>query len=452
MSGDERFQPPGHESAGQRPARHEPGPARHEPGPARHEPAGREPINPASVPPFLAEPPGPKSSLPPARTFVPPMPRELSEEQPFSEPEEVKERRRPGWIALIVAMLIAMLGGGAIGIAGYQYFDRSPRPAHTVEATGGTTEVIETTGTGADWQAVAAEVAPTVVAIDVASTGGTGQGSGVIIDAEGLILTNEHVVDGATKIFVTLSDFRVFEAEIVGEDQATDLAVIRLIDAPDNLTVAQLGDSSTLAVGQEVAAIGNPMGLATTLTTGVISALDRPTQPDSADAAITNAIQIDAAINPGNSGGPVFDENGYVIGIASSIISVTTGPNMTAGSIGLGFAIPVNQAKTISAQLIENGVAEHAYLGVIITNGLAEYDGTTQTGAYVTSVQPGTPAANAGIQVDDVVLSIDGKNTPTSTSLTGFVRQHRSGDVVTLVLERGGELIEIDVTLATRPD
>lgn len=364
---------------------------------------------------------------------------------------KTKERRRPGWVALIAASLAAALAGGGIGVGAANMMMDSPRPAVTPTATGGTTSIVNSVASAPDWQAVADEVGASVVAIDVASNDGQSQGSGVIIDANGYILTNEHVVAGANDLFVKLSDSRVFEASVIGEDAATDLAVIQIKNAPDDLTVAQLGESSNLAVGQPVAAIGNPMGLASTLTTGVISALDRPTQPSQGTGAITNAIQLDAAINPGNSGGPVFDANGTVVGIASSIISVAN-QSGTAGSIGLGFAIPIDLAKNISAQLIENGVAEHAYLGVTISNGLAEYGGTRRQGAEVQTVQAGTPAAEAGIQVGDVIIDIDGKSVPTSISLTGYVRQYRTGDVVTLTIERGGDLINVDATLATRPD
>lgn len=364
---------------------------------------------------------------------------------------QARQRRRPGWAALIAASIAAALAGGGIGIGTTSLMDDNPRPATLPTTSGGTTSVVTSTAPAPDWQAVADEVGNSVVAIDVTSPDGQSQGSGVIIDSGGLILTNEHVVAGAENLFVTLADSRVFEATTVGEDQATDLAVIELKDAPDDLTVAQLGDSTELSVGQPVAAIGNPMGLASTLTTGVISALDRPTQPSSGDGAITNAIQLDAAINPGNSGGPVFDAQGRVVGIASSIISVAS-DSRSAGSIGLGFAIPINLAKNISAQLIENGVAEHAYLGVTITNGLAEYDSTRRQGAEINSVQPGTPADLAGIQAGDVIIDIDGRAVPTSISLTGYVRQYISGDVVTLTLERDGALLEVDVTLATKQD
>lgn len=365
------------------------------------------------------------------------------------------KKKRPGWFAVFAGMTAAALAGGAIGFTATQYYNPGgvrPSSMTAHEETKGTTKPVNSTVGAADWEAVAKEVGDTVVSLDVSTDNGQAQGSGVIISKDGHILTNNHVVAGANEIFVRFSDGRVFEGQVMGTDEATDLAVVKIKDAPKDIAVAQLGDSSTVKVGQAVAAIGNPMGLNSTLTTGVVSALDRPTQADRA-GAVTNAIQIDAAINPGNSGGPVFDQQGKVIGIASSIITVKTGFNgQSAGSIGLGFAIPVNLAKNISKQLVEKGSAEHAYLGVSISNGLAKFDETRRTAAVVKTVEPETPAAKAGIKEGDNIVEIDGKKVSTATALTGFVRQYRAGDVITVKFERGGKLMETNVTLATRPD
>src|SRR5699024_2434192 len=200
-----------------------------------------------------------------------------------------------------------------------------------------------------DWESVASTVRPSVVAIDVTTQRGAAEGSGVILDAgDAYILTNNHVVDGAQQIAVALYDGRMFEAKVVGTDPATDLAVLQLTDPPDDLQAATLGTSDDLDVGQSVMAVGNPLGLSSTVTTGIISALDRPvaaTDQFSREQVVTNAIQIDAAINPGNSGGPVFDASGHVIGITSSIAS--TGQN--SGSIGLGFAIPDRKSTRLNS-------------------------------------------------------------------------------------------------------
>ncbi|GAB2974634.1 MAG TPA: trypsin-like peptidase domain-containing protein [Actinotalea caeni] len=303
-----------------------------------------------------------------------------------------------------------------------------------------------------DWEAVAAAARPSVVAIDVATAAGGAAGSGVILDAEGHVLTNNHVVEGARQVQVMLWDGRLYEAEVVGLDPTTDLAVIRLVDPPSDLEPATLGTSDDLEVGEPVMAVGNPLGLASTVTTGIISALDRPvaaSSQTSQSTSVTNAIQIDAAINPGNSGGPLFDAQGLVIGITSSIATL---PGGMSGNIGLGFAIPIDLATSIANQLIENGAAEHAYLGVTLRPGEASADGVRRQGAEVVEVAPDTPAAEAGVQPGDVVVGIDDRTVSGAESLTGYVRQHAAGDEVTLTVIRDGESLEITVTLATREE
>ncbi len=239
-----------------------------------------------------------------------------------------------------------------------------------------------------DWEKVAEAVRPSVVAIKVQISGGEAEGSGVIVDTKGHILTNNHVVAGATQggISVTLSDGRVFAATVAGTDPTTDLAVITLTNPPSDLVPAVLGDSSKVVVGEPVMAVGNPLGLSSTVTTGIVSALDRPvtTSDGSSQAVVTNAIQIDAAINPGNSGGPLFNAQGEVVGITSSIASLS----QSSGSIGLGFAIPSNLANRIGAELLADGTASHALLGVELTDGQATADGVTRMGAKILSVSP----------------------------------------------------------------
>ncbi|WP_282946090.1 S1C family serine protease [Cellulomonas endometrii] len=304
-----------------------------------------------------------------------------------------------------------------------------------------------------DWQAVASAVQASVVAIQVTTSQGGAEGSGVIVDDEGHIVTNNHVVAGAQddQVQVTLTDGRIFTADVVGTDPTTDLAVIKLQDAPDDLSPATLGDSADVTVGDPVMAVGNPLGLANTVTTGIVSALDRPvstTETGSDETVVTNAIQIDAAVNPGNSGGPLFDAQGRVIGITSSIATTSS----QSGSIGLGFAIPVSLADMIAGQLIEDGTAEHAFLGVGLADGTATADGVTRSGAQVQSVTSGSPAADAGVQEGDVIVAIDGRAVAGAESLTGYVRAYPSGAEVTLTLVRGGESQEVDVTLAVREE
>ncbi|WP_315584703.1 trypsin-like peptidase domain-containing protein [Actinomyces viscosus] len=389
-----------------------------------------------------------------------------------------KSRRRgPGWFALVASVVVASLLGAGGAVGAIRYMDAhgdgaSSRSsaAPTAIATGDTTKTVESTGQAPDWEAVSAAVSNAVVSIAIATPNGTALGSGVIFDKEGHIITNNHVVAGASQIQVTLADGRVYDAETTGTDPATDLAVIQLKDAPDNLTVAQLGDSDKLATGQDVMAIGNPLGLSSTVTTGIISALDRPvvnsqgeggedgsgnSSSSASSAVYTNAIQIDAAINPGNSGGPLFDEKGRVIGITSSIATMgrsSSGESGGSGSIGIGFAIPVKLAEKVAKQLIESGAATHAYLGVSLDTDAAEVDGTKRAGAKITSVESGSPADKAGLKKDDVVIAIDGKTTSQGSALTGYVRQYSANDKVKLTVIRDSKKQDVDVTLAERKD
>ena len=378
-----------------------------------------------------------------------------------------KRRRGPGWFALVASVVVASLlgAGGAVGaIKALDARDggasQRSSAAPTAIATGGTTKTVNSAGQAPDWEAVSAAVSNAVVSIAVATDKGEALGSGVIFDKEGHIITNNHVVAGASKIQVTLADGRVYDAETTGTDPATDLAVIQLKNAPDNLTVAQLGDSDKLATGQDVMAIGNPLGLSSTVTTGIISALDRPVvnsqseDGSSGSAVYTNAIQIDAAINPGNSGGPLFDEKGRVIGITSSIATMgnSSSGEGGSGSIGIGFAIPVKLADKVAKQLIESGAATHAYLGVNLQTGSAKVDGETRGGAKIISVEGGSPADKAGLKRDDVVIAIDGKTTSQGSALTGYVRQYSANDKVKLAVIRDSKKQDIDVTLAERKD
>lgn len=396
-----------------------------------------------------------------------------------------RSRRGPGWGGVIVtSTVVALLAAGG-AVAATNLLDDEPVDQATTSsvptaiATGPTTQTVTSAGTSPDWEAVTAAVSNAVVAITVAVDEGTAVGSGVIYDSAGHIITNHHVVASATQIQVTLADGRIYEAELTGTDAATDLAVIELVDAPDDLTVARFGDSDTLVTGQDVLAIGNPLGLSSTATTGVISALNRPvvtTQEDTTEdtqqqtpgmpgplgnllgqdessttETFTNAIQVDAAINPGNSGGPLFDETGAVIGITSSIATMSSSSE-TGGSIGIGFSIPSNLAAKVADQLIETGTATHAYLGVSTGTGGATVDGVTRAGAEVGAVEADSPAEEAGVQEGDVIVAIDGKATSQAAALTGFVRQYSAGDTVTLTLVRDGEEMEIEVTLAERTD
>lgn len=368
-------------------------------------------------------------------------------------------QRRSRWVpmaatATAAALLASLATAGLTGAFTPEDAATTPSVATLGQQESSTVPVSGSTADQPDWEAVAAAVRPSVVAIDVRTAAGEGKGSGVLLDSKGNILTNDHVVGDAADggLQVTLADGRVFEATLVGTDPATDLAVIRLVDPPKDLSPAVLGDSDDVAVGEAVMAVGNPLGLDSTATTGIVSALDRPvsTSDGQSETVVTNAIQIDAAVNPGNSGGPLFDASGEVIGITSSIASLSNGSS--AGSIGLGFAIPSNLADRIAAELLADGSAEHAFLGVSLSDGTATADGTTRRGAVVEQVTTGSPAAEAELQTGDVIVAVGSDPVNGAESLTAFVRELAAGQEVTLTVVRDGRPTEVHVTLATRED
>lgn len=363
------------------------------------------------------------------------------------------ERERRMWPAIVgTAALTAVLASGGSVLA-INALDDDVAPQSSTSIAGGSSNISLTTVGETTWEETASQVAPSVVAIQVATSSGEGEGSGVIIDASGRIVTNNHVVAGANNdtVQVSLSDGRIYDAKIVGLDPSTDLAVVQLVDPPQDLQPATFADSDKVLVGNPVMAVGNPLGLANTVTTGIVSALSRPVSTmDESSYVVTNAIQIDAAINPGNSGGPLFNAAGEVIGITSSIATLSSGSSR-AGSIGLGFAIPSNLARSISDQLIEDGEAEHAFLGVSLSDATASADGVTRRGARVEEVTAGSPAANAGLQRGDVIVALDGTFVTGAESLTAAVRERTSGSEATVTYVRGEQSVDVAVTFATRP-
>jgi len=274
-------------------------------------------------------------------------------------------------------------------------------------------------------------------------------------------------------ISVTLNDGRTYDAKIVGTDPSTDLAVLLLNNPPSDLVPMSIGDSSQVVVGQPVMAIGNPLGLSGTVTTGIVSALDRPVttqaaesqqgqqgqqgqlpgtqQQTASDSVVTNAIQTSAAINPGNSGGALVNAKGELIGINSSIASLGSSAGSQSGNIGIGFAIPVNEAKSIADQLIATGTAQHAYIGVSAGDTTVTDGNSKRQAALVQSVSQGTPAAQAGLQAQDAVIAIDGKPIDSSEALVANIHEHKVGDTVTITVIRGSQKQDIKVTLAARP-
>ncbi|WEV41944.1 trypsin-like peptidase domain-containing protein [Bifidobacterium sp. ESL0682] len=312
-------------------------------------------------------------------------------------------------------------------------------------------------GQAPDWAAVSAKVSDSVVSITTQVSQGTAKGSGAVIDDKGHIVTNNHVISGAqdNSIQVTLSNGQMYKATVVGTDTTTDLAVVQIQNPPSSLKPVEFADSSKLAVGENVMAVGNPLGYDDTATTGIVSALNRPVSvmDDNHAQIVTNAVQIDAAINPGNSGGPTFNVAGQVIGINSSIASASSSSG-ESGSIGIGFAIPSNLVKRVADQIVSKGSVEHAMLGVTIKSATVESDGITRGGAQITTpstggsaVVKGSPADKAGLKADDTVVAFNGQAVGSSSALLGYVRAASLGDKVKLTIVRGGKTMDVDVTL-----
>ena len=319
------------------------------------------------------------------------------------------------------------------------------------DSTGGAGSAAVSEGQAVDWAAVAKKVANSVVAITVGTSSGSAKGSGAIVDAKGNIVTNNHVVSGGKQIAVALADGRLYSASIVGTDATTDLAVIKLENAPSDLTPATFADSDKLAVGENVMAVGNPLGYANTVTSGIVSALNRPVTvtDDSSNTVVTNAVQIDAAINPGNSGGPTFNAAGEIIGINSSIAtaSQSTDSSSSSGSIGIGFAIPANLAKRVSDEIVSSGSVKHVSLGVTVTAVQVEADGVTRIGANVKSVVSGSAAEAAGIKAGDTIVAYDGHAVASNYSLLGFVRAAAYGSTAKITVVRDGNTLDLNVKL-----
>ena len=382
---------------------------------------------------------------------------------PASSPEPgqtIIKKRGPGWVALLGAMLLTI--GLTLGAMLYVRPELL-RVATAENLNNGTVATVPASSDVADWTAVAAAVSPAVVTIQSQGASSGGTGSGVIYDAQGDIVTNYHVISPAIdggQIQVTLADGRLYAARIVGHDKTTDLAVIRLENPPSNLTVARFASSQNLQVGAPVMAIGAPLGLSNTVTTGIVSALNRPVEVSmdedsasqdqtqaSSDLVITNAIQIDASINPGNSGGPLFDSTGAVIGINSSIKSLATSSDGQAGSIGLGFAIPSDLVVSIADQLITSGSASHGLLGVTVKATTATVGSDTYVGAGVLDVTSGSGAASAGLRAGDVILKVEGQEVTSPKQLIGYVRRYKAGDTINLTIARGGSTQDVAVTI-----
>lgn len=356
--------------------------------------------------------------------------------------------------ALVAAALCLGLGYAAI-TNGWVTVPTSSSLSNVTSNKSGSGSATAKTGEAPDWQTVASGVSGSVVSIQTAMANGTARGSGAIIDTEGHIITNNHVISGAQQIQVTLANGNIYSAQLVGTDTTTDLAVIKLDNPPSGLKAVEFADSDKLAVGENVMAIGNPLGYDDTATTGIVSALNRPVTvtDDNNNEIVTNAVQIDAAINPGNSGGPTFNAAGQVIGINSSIASTATSSD-SAGSIGIGFAIPSNLVKRVADEIIKDGSVKHVALGVVIKSDTVEADGVTRGGATITkssatgsAVVSGGPADKAGLKEGDTIVAFNGNAVNNNYSLLGFVRAAALGDKATLTIVRDGKTMDVDVTL-----
>ncbi len=436
---------------------HQDQPTQRIPGPRSESGAGQVPSGYPSAPPrYPVTPPG----------YSPPS---ADAAAPAAGPSTT---RRTGML-IAVCTVAALVAGAAGGVLAYRVQSdatsaiASPTAALTSLPASGSAS---TAPTGSVEQ-VAATVLPSVVSVLASSSSSSGEGSGVILSADGLILTNNHVIDGATSLEVQFNDGSTATATVVGADSTDDLAVIKA-QSVSGLIPATLGSSADLQVGQGVVAVGSPLGLSATVTSGIVSALNRPvatsdasqqdpqqltprrgqsqTQtPAATQATVINAIQTDAAINPGNSGGALVNMSGKVIGINSAIASLSSGANDQSGSIGVGFAIPIDQAKRISDEIIATGKASHAVLGASVADATLDGNPLVTTGATISAITAGGGAAAAGLQVGDVITKLGDLKVESADALVAAVRSTAPDSAVDVTYTRAGAENTVSVTLGS---
>jgi putative serine protease PepD len=400
------------------------------PQPGVSQPGPRHRPDPRFGPPGFG-PPGPgtvwRADGPPTRQYAP-----YGPPPPYGPPSPAAAPRRSTGgmlaVAAVIALVAALIGGGVGGIVGVSL---SRGDTGSAGVLGRPLPPLDPSDTPlGPVEAVADRVLPSVVQLRVAGPAEQGEGSGMVLSSDGLLLTNNHVVEGAANggsVVAVFQDGRTAAVQIVGRDPASDIAVIRA-QGVSGLTPVELGNSDAVRVGQQVVAFGSPLGLGGTVTTGIISARHRAVNvgPESGAAAATvlDALQTDAAINPGNSGGPLVDMQGRVVGINSAI--ATTGAQ--GGSIGVGFSIPINQAQRVAGELERTGKASHAVLGVSVA------DDPTRAGALIGTVTPGGAAELAGIRQGDLVVRFGDQQISTGTDLQAAVGSRAPGEVVAIQL------------------
>ncbi|WP_265520902.1 trypsin-like peptidase domain-containing protein [Oerskovia flava] len=416
-------------------------------------PADERVFGPVPPPPGAGAPPPPPPSSPAAgyaHPAPPPQPGHAALHPPHGPAPSARARRGLGAGAVAAVAGLALVAGAVGGVAADRFADGFGESRPVDAALPVPSSVTAPERPRDSVAGIAASVLPSVVSLQVQGSDGLSTGSGFVLREDGYILTNNHVVAGAAddgRIVVLFADGRERPATLVGRTVDYDLAVVKV--AEDGLTPLVLGDSDGVVVGDTVVAVGAPLGLDGTVTTGIVSALNRPVSAgDSAETAFINAIQTDAAINPGNSGGPLVDAAGQVVGI-NSAIAQPPGATSATGSIGLGFAIPSNQARRTAEQLIESGAATYPVIGVLLDQ---RYQGegvqvSTQTQEGNAPVTSGGPAEAAGIAPGDVILSIDGRPVTDPDQLIVAIRAKAPGETVTLRVRTGEQERDVRVVL-----
>jgi putative serine protease PepD len=395
--------------------------------------------------------PGPSAAVPTAATYAAdPHHPSSATPPPARQPLLPEGAEPPRSRSAVAGLLAAALVGGAAGIGGAgvyeKYVDNNQSAISTLDAP--VDEDSDDRAPAGAVEQVAARVLPSVVQINVSGGDVGGKGSGIIISSDGDILTNNHVVEVAAdgdegSIIVVFNDGTTGKAKIIGRDPLTDTAVIKVANK-SGLPAATLGSSGNLRIGQPVIALGSPFGLSGSVTTGIVSALNRPANfadEEGGAGAAFPSIQTDAAINPGNSGGPITDMQGRVVGISTGIAA-----SLGGGFDGVAFALPIDLAKNVAKNLIEGKKIEHARIGITVARAVAD-DNVTQIGAEVRAVQSGSAGDKAGLKVDDIVTAVDNHPIVTNDALIATIRGYQPGQTVTITYLRDGKKRTTKVTL-----